>query len=79
MQGGEPVVFEPSLVPVTPNDQSVGAVYYTPASFQWTTQSNITAVVDTPYNVIDVRKYYFTAEEKHVCEISGCSILRFLG
>lgn len=51
---GEPVVFEPSLAPVLPNDPSLEVVYHTPVSTQWTVQ-NITAVVDTPYNVIDVR------------------------
>ena len=50
------MVFEPSLVPVLPNNPSVEVVYHTPVSSQWTTQ-NITAIVDTPYNVIDVSFY----------------------
>ena len=47
-------MFEPSLAPVTPNDPPVEVVYHTPVSTDWT-NAEITAIVDTPYNVIDVR------------------------
>ena len=49
--------FEPALNPITPSDHLVEVLYRVPASAQEQLLGgeNITVVVDTPYNVIDVR------------------------
>ena len=66
------MVFEPSLVPVLPNNPSVEVVYHTSVSSQWTTQ-NITAIIDTPYNVIDVslKLIYLHSD----CLVTGPNVL----
>ena len=51
------VNFEPALIPITPKDPSAKVLYRVYASTlqQVENEGNITVVVDTPYNVIDVR------------------------
>ena len=53
---GDAVNFEPALIPITPSDDSVEVLYRVPASAREELREggNITVVVDTPYNVIDV-------------------------
>ena len=47
--------FEPALIPITPNDRSVEVIYQVPTNKE--VPENITVIVDTPYNVIDVRSW----------------------
>ena len=64
--------FEPALIPITPNDHSVEVVYQVPTKKAVT--ENISVIVDTPYNVIDVR--YLGCVYDHMCiEFSGTSFV----
>ena len=53
----EAVIFEPALFPILPGDQSVMATYRVPtvAKSHLKEESQITVVVDTPYNTKTVR------------------------
>ena len=50
------VTFEPALIPITPNETLTEVLYRVPTSAQEELREggNITIIVDTPYNVIDV-------------------------
>lgn len=54
----ESVTFEPALFPITPNERLPEILYSVPrsAAERLREGENITVVVDTPYNVIDVRE-----------------------
>ena len=51
-----PARFEPALIPITPKDHVVEVLYQVPIS---AIGEIITVIVDTPYNVIDVRNSCF--------------------